>query len=167
MLHLTSWMTTLPIMVIGMVSIVLVIALAFQYVPGLTGLTLKEGFGILDLAGMFVVLFLLSTAFASLFTTIALAVENQETLFGVINLLNLPLMFASAALFPTAMMPDWPRAVADYNPLTWAADAMRQFAFVGTSPIHSLTYDILGLLVVAVLLMGASVVVSRKLLSNR
>lgn len=149
------------------VSIVLVIALAFQYVPGLTGLTLKEGFGIVDLAGMFVVLFLLSTAFASLFTTIALAVENQETLFGVINLLNLPLMFASAALFPTAMMPDWLRAVADYNPLTWAADAMRQFAFVDTSPIHSLTYDILGLLVVAVLLMGASVVVSRKLLSNR
>ncbi len=149
------------------VSIVLAIALAFQYVPGLTGLTLKEGFGIVDLAGMFAVLFLLSTAFASLFTTIALAVENQETLFGVINLLNLPLMFASAALFPTAMMPDWLRTVADYNPLTWAADAMRQFAFVDPDPIHSLTADILGLLAVAVLLMGASVVVSRKLLSNR
>ena len=48
------------------VSIVLIIALAFLYVPGLTGLTLKEGFGVVDLAGMFVVLFLLSIAFASL-----------------------------------------------------------------------------------------------------
>ena len=39
MLHLTSWMTTLPIMVIGMVSIVLVIgviALAVMFLNKLT-----------------------------------------------------------------------------------------------------------------------------------
>lgn len=149
------------------VSIVLLIALAFQYVPGLTGLTLKPGFNMMDLMGMFLVLFLLSVAFASLFTSIALAVENQETLFGVINLLNLPLMFASAALFPTAMMPDWLRSVADYNPLTWAADALRQFAFVNTAPIHDLAFDIIGLAVIAAILAGVSVLVSRKLLSNR
>ena len=85
----------------------------------------------------------------------------------MINLLNLPLMFASAALFPTAMMPDWLRTVANYNPLTWAADAMRQFAFINPDPIHSLSFNILGLLAVAVLLLGVSVVTSRKLLSNR
>lgn len=149
------------------VSIVLVIALAFQYVPGLTGLSLKAGFSIMDLLGMFFVLFLLSVAFASLFTTIALAVENQETLFGVINLLNLPLMFASAALFPTTMMPDWLKNIANYNPLTWAADALRQFGFVVPSPIHSLAFDILGLMAVAAVMIGISVVASRRLLSNR
>ena len=40
MLHLTSWMTTLPIMVIGMVSIVLVIGgivLAGMFFNKLTG----------------------------------------------------------------------------------------------------------------------------------
>ena len=36
MLHLTSWMTTLPIMVIGMVSIVLVIVLAVMFLNKLT-----------------------------------------------------------------------------------------------------------------------------------
>jgi len=56
------------------VIIVFGIALAFRYVPGLTGLSLKDGFGIIDLLGMFFVLFLLSAAFASLFPTIALAV---------------------------------------------------------------------------------------------
>jgi ABC-2 type transport system permease protein len=149
------------------VTVVLIIALAFLYVPGLTGLSLKAGFGMMDLLGMFLVLFLLSVAFASLFTAIALAVENQETLFGVINLLNLPLMFASAALFPLSLMPEWLQGVAKYNPLTWASDALRQFAFVDTAPIHSLTFDILGLLGIAALLAGLSVVVSRKLLSNK
>jgi ABC-2 type transport system permease protein len=149
------------------VSIVLIIALAFQYIPGLTGLSLKAGFSMMDLLGMFFVLFLLSVAFASLFTTIALAVENQETLFGVINLLNLPLMFASAALFPTAMMPDWLKTIANYNPLTWAADALRQFAFVDPNPIHSMMFDIIGLVAIAVVMVGISVVASRKLLSNR
>lgn len=40
MLHLTSWITTLPIMVIGMVSIVLVIGvivLAVMFLNKLTG----------------------------------------------------------------------------------------------------------------------------------
>ena len=149
------------------VTIVLAIALAFLYVPGLTGLTLKAGFAFTDLMGMFLVLFLLSVAFASMFTTIALAVENQETLFGVINLLNLPLMFASAALFPVTFMPEWLQGIAEYNPLTWASDALRQFAFVNTSPIHDLTFDILGLLGIAVLLACVSVVASQRLLSNR
>jgi len=89
------------------VVIILIIALLFTYIPGLTGLTVSPAFNVVDLIGLFVVMLLLSVAFASLFTTIALAVQNQETLFGVINLLNLPLMFASAALFPTSMMPDW------------------------------------------------------------
>ncbi len=149
------------------VGIVLVIALAFLYVPGLTGLSLKTGFGMMDLLGMFFVLFLLSVAFASLFTTIALAVENQETLFGVINLLNLPLMFASAALFPTAMMPEWLKNIANYNPLTWAADALRQFAFVDATPIHGLWFDVIGLMAIAAIMIVISVVASRKLLSNR
>jgi len=149
------------------VTIVLVIALAFAYVPGLTGLSLKAGFSLMDLMGMFFVLFLLSVAFAALFTTVALAVENQETLFGLINLLNLPLMFASAALFPTAMMPEWLASIANYNPLTWAADALRQFAFVDTAPIHDLGFDILGLVAVAIAISAISVVASRKLLSNK
>lgn len=149
------------------VSIVLVIALAFAYIPGLTGLTLKAGFSVTDLLGMFFVLFLLSVAFSAMFTTVALAVENQETLFGLINLLNLPLMFASAALFPTAMMPDWLRGIAEYNPMTWTADALRQFAFVDTAPIHDLWFDIIGLVAIAALLLGISAFVSRKLLSNR
>ena len=42
MLHLTSWMTTLPIMVIGMVSIVLVIGVIVLAVTFLDKLTSRK-----------------------------------------------------------------------------------------------------------------------------
>lgn len=42
MLHLTSWMTTLPIMVIGMVSIVLVIGVIVLTVMFLNKLTSRK-----------------------------------------------------------------------------------------------------------------------------
>ena len=42
MLHLTSWMTTLPIMVIGMVSIVLVIGVIVLDVMFLNKLTSRK-----------------------------------------------------------------------------------------------------------------------------
>ena len=42
MLHLTSWMTTLPIMVIGMVSIVLVIGIIVLVVMFLNKLTSRK-----------------------------------------------------------------------------------------------------------------------------
>jgi ABC-2 type transport system permease protein len=149
------------------VVIILIIALLFTYIPGLTGLTVSPAFNVVDLVGLFVVMLLLSVAFASLFTTIALAVQNQETLFGVINLLNLPLMFASAALFPTSMMPDWLKTVANYNPLTLAVDAARTFIFHNPNPLYDVWVDIAGLSILAVFLLALSIVISRKLMSAR
>jgi ABC-2 type transport system permease protein len=149
------------------VGIVFAIAIAFTYVPGLVGLTVGAGFDLMGLLGLLLAMFLLSIGFSALFTTIALAVENQETLFGVINLLNLPLMFASAALFPLALMPDWLKTVAEYNPLTWAVDAARQFVFQNPNPIWPLWLDMLGLVIFSAILGGISIVVSRKLLGNK
>ncbi|MBM4237101.1 MAG: ABC transporter permease [Euryarchaeota archaeon] len=148
-------------------GIVFVIALLFAYIPGLTGLTVSPAFNALDLVGLFFVMFLLAIAFASLFTTVALAVENQETLFGIINLLNLPIMFASAALFPTTLMPDWLKAVANYNPLTLAVDAARSFVFHNPNPLYEVWVNVLGLVLFAGLLVGLSVLVSRRLMSAK
>ncbi len=144
-------------------GLVFIIALAFDYVPGLVGLTVSPLFNIVDLVGMVFVLFLLSVGFGALFTTIALAVENQETLFAVVNLLNLPLMFASAALFPTTFMPQWLKSVAQVNPLTWAVDGVRQLVFHGPS-LNPLIVDVVALLLFSVLLLGISAVTSRRIL---
>lgn len=148
-------------------TIVLVIALLFVYVPGLTGLTLNPAFSAVDLLGLFVVMTLLALMFASMFTAIALKVENQETLFGIVNLLNLPLMFASAALFPTSFMPDWLKSVANYNPLTLAVDAARQFMFHTANPIYPVAVDIVGLFVIAMLFLFLSLWVAKRTMSAK
>lgn len=144
--------------------IVLVIALGFAYIPGLVGLTLSPDFSFLDLLGMILVLTLLAVGFSCVFISVALAVENQETLFGLINLLNLPVMFASAALFPLAFMPAWLQSVAKVNPLTWAADACRTFAFHNPNPIFPVWQEVLFLGIFAGIMVTISIVVARRLL---
>lgn len=144
--------------------IVLLIAIGFAYIPGLVGLTLSPDFGAIDLIGIVLVLTLLSMGFACVFISVALAVTNQETLFGLINLLNLPVMFASAALFPLTFMPGWLQSVAKLNPLTWAADACRTFAFHNPNPIFPVWQEVLFLGIFASAMILISIVVARRLL---
>jgi ABC-2 type transport system permease protein len=147
--------------------IVFFIAILFCYIPGLTGLTITGDFGVLGFLGMVVILFLLALAFAAIFVSIALTVRNQETLFGVINLLNLPLMFASAALFPISQMPDWLKAVAQVNPLTLAVDGIRQMMFANPAPINALWVDVLGLIVFAGVFVALGIFVSMRALKEK
>jgi ABC-2 type transport system permease protein len=146
---------------------VLLIALIFTHLPGLAGLTVTSNFDILSGLGMLLILVLLATAFAAIFVAIALTIKTQETLFAVINLLNLPLMFASAALFPISSMPDWLQAVAKVNPLTLAVDGMRQLLFSGSVGIYPLWVDIIGLLAFSVVLVIIGIVVAMRALKEK
>jgi ABC-2 type transport system permease protein len=56
----------------------------------------------------------------------------METPMAVMNLITLPLMFASNAFFPTKFMPDWLQTVASVNPMTYATDAVRQLLIFAT-----------------------------------
>ena len=146
---------------------VLLIALIFTHIPGLMGLTVTSDFGVLQALGLLLILVLLATAFAAIFVAISLTIKTQETLFAVINLLNLPLMFASAALFPINGMPDWLQAVAKLNPLTLAVDGMRQLLFAGSVGIYSLEVDILGLLAFSVTLVAIGILVAMRALKEK
>jgi ABC-2 type transport system permease protein len=89
------------------------------------------------------------------------------TLFGVINLLNLPLMFASAALFPTTLMPEWLQTITENNPLTLVADGLRQLTIDNPNPIHNLGWDALGRGLFSGALIVICIVASRRPLSNK
>jgi ABC-2 type transport system permease protein len=147
--------------------LVLVIALIFAHIPGLKGLTITSNFGVLEFLGMLMILGLLATAFSSIFVAIALTIKQQETLFAVINLVNLPLMFASAALFPVSTMPDWLQGVAKVNPLTLAVDGIRQLMFSNSVGIHSLEVDILGLLAFSVVFITIGILVAMRALKEK
>jgi ABC-2 type transport system permease protein len=147
--------------------LVLVIALVFVHIPGLKGLTITANFGVIEFLGMILILALLATAFAAIFVAIALTIKQQETLMAVVNLVNLPLMFASAALFPISTMPDWLQAVAKVNPLTLAVDGIRQLMFSGSTGIYSLGVDILGLVIFAVAFIIIGILVAMRSLKEK
>jgi len=96
------------------------IAFAFGLKPG-------DAFGPLDMLGAFSALFLLSLGLSSLFVALTVRIKSHEAVMAVANLLNLPLMFTSSAIFPIKQMPDWLQAVARWNPISYSSDAVRKF----------------------------------------
>jgi ABC-2 type transport system permease protein len=67
-----------------------------------------------------------SAFFASLSMTIAGLVRTRERLMGIGQAITMPLFFASNALYPTALMPAWVRAITRVNPLSYEVNALRQ-----------------------------------------
>jgi len=82
---------------------------------------------------------LLLTLFTLGFAGIALAFAAQSKSImgyhGLIFLFNLPLLFASNALYPLVDMPGWIRVIALINPTTYLIDALRELTFGGTATI--------------------------------
>jgi ABC-2 type transport system permease protein len=99
------------------------IVLGFAF---LLGLTPGPDFSVFSLLGVFVAVFLICIGLSSIFIAIAIRSTRWETQMAVMNLLNLPLLFASNALFPVSIMPSWLQAVANVNPISYATDASRQ-----------------------------------------
>lgn len=81
----------------------------------------------------------LLTLFTLGFAGVALAVAARSSSImgyhGMIFLFNLPLLFASNALYPLASMPGWIRTLALANPTTYLIDALRALVFAGEASI--------------------------------
>ena len=138
-------------------AIVLVIAIAL-------GLNLAH-LSILGLIATFVGLFLLSFGLSSLFVMIALRSTNWQTQMAVMNLLNLPLLFASNTILPVSGMPVWLQLIAKVNPVTYATDLGRQL-LLGATPLNSPLFDLSYLMGFAVLFSVVGIVMSWKLLTR-
>ena len=106
-------------------GIIIVIAVAF-------GLQFGPNFTPLNILGVFAILFLICVGLSSIFIAITIRSTRIETPMAVVNLINLPLMFASNAFFPTKLMPDWLQTIAKVNPLTYTTDAVRQLLIFDT-----------------------------------
>ena len=74
-----------------------------------------------------------ATVFASLSMVIASAVRSREQFMGLGQLITLPLLFASNALYAVSLMPGWMQAIARVNPLTYQVEALRRL-LVGVGP---------------------------------
>jgi ABC-2 type transport system permease protein len=120
---------------------------------------------ILGVLGSFVFLFLMAMGLSSLFVMLALRSSNWQTQMAIINLLNLPLLFASNALFPTKLMPAWLQDVVKVNPVSYANDGVRQL-MLGAIGANSLLFDFAYLIGFASLFSVVGIVLSWRLLSK-
>lgn len=78
-----------------------------------------------SLIGVTAFVMLGSAAFATFSLTIACIVKTRERFMGIGQLLTMPLFFASNAIYPIDMMPQWLRVLARLNPLTYLVDGLR------------------------------------------
>lgn len=83
--------------------------------------------------GALLLLLIFAIGFSGLALAVAAVSRSIAGYHGMIFLFNLPLLFASNALYPLDVLPGWMRVVVLANPATYLIDAVRSLAF-GVAP---------------------------------
>ncbi|MGC8936909.1 MAG: ABC transporter permease [Candidatus Methanomethylicaceae archaeon] len=138
------------------------VILALAY---LLGLQLSPTFSLLNLLGVYAAIFLVGIGLSSVFIAFSLRSTRMERPMQIINLVTMPLMFASNIFFPISLMPDWMQAVAQVNPLSYLTDAVRQLTIM---PLNTsvLMFDFMYLGIFASILSVIGIVLSWKYLTK-
>ncbi len=76
---------------------------------------------------------LFAIGFSGLALAVAAVSRSIAGYHGMIFLFNLPLLFASNALYPLTVLPGWMKVIVLLNPTTYLVDAVRALAF-GAAP---------------------------------
>ncbi|MCL4512191.1 MAG: ABC transporter permease [Bacteroidetes bacterium] len=111
----------------------------------------------LSLIGILLVIILGAALFSTFSLIIACIVKTRERFMGIGQVLTMPLFFASNAIYPIAMMPDWLKVIAHINPLTYEVDALRTMMLVGGTSAYGIPFDFAALIsaVLILVLIGA------------
>jgi len=116
----------------------------------------------LALLGVVCVVLLGAAFFSTLSLIIACIVKTRERFMGIGQILTMPLFFASNAIYPIAIMPDWLQVISNVNPLTYEVDALRALMVVGGTSSYGIGVD----LAVLLLATAALVIVAARLYPN-
>lgn len=111
----------------------------------------------LALLGVAMTVLLGAAVFSTFSLIISCIVKTRERFMGIGQILTMPLFFASNAMYPIAIMPDWLKAVAHVNPLTYEVDAIRALMIQGGVTAYGVGADfgVLILALVALTTIGA------------
>ena len=89
---------------------------------------------------MFIVI-LFSLGFSGISVVVAATAKSQETFWGIVNFLGMPLFMLSPALFPLELVPDWLAIIAKLNPVTYSVLLIRGM-MTGTLQTVSVALDL-------------------------
>jgi ABC-2 type transport system permease protein len=132
-------MTDLLVLIIqSTIIIVVAMLLGLGIATGLPGLIL-----------IFATLAFFDLAWAGLLLAVGMKTRKAETVAAVGNLLALPMLFVSSALFPTSIMPQWAQTVSSYNPVSYASNVARDLIQGGlTWSTFASAYSVIGLMTI-------------------
>jgi ABC-2 type transport system permease protein len=102
------------------------IVLGIAYLMGATFVT-----GAAGVLLIFVTVVFFGISWSGLALTIGLATKSNETVAAVSSIIVFPLMFTSSALIPAAFLPGCMQTVSHYNPVSYAANAVRALMTIG------------------------------------
>jgi ABC-2 type transport system permease protein len=95
-----------------------------------------------------------SALFSMLSLVIACLVKTRERFMGIGQVLTMPLFFASNAIYPLSLMPQWLRVISVANPLSYEVDALRALMISGGSSGFGLGVDFAVLIGASAALVG-------------
>jgi ABC-2 type transport system permease protein len=78
------------------------------------------------IAPIMAIVILFSLGFSGISVMVAATAKSQETFWGIINFLGMPLFMLSPALFPLELLPDWLATIAKLNPVTYTVLFVRE-----------------------------------------
>lgn len=81
------------------------------------------------------IVILFSLGFSGISVVVAATAKSQETFWGIVNFLGMPLFMLSPALFPLELVPDWLAVVAKLNPVTYSVLLIRGMMTGTTQPV--------------------------------
>ena len=87
------------------------------------------------------IVMLFSLGFSGISVVVAATAKSQETFWGVINFLGMPLFMLSPALFPLELVPPWLAFVAKLNPVTYSVLLIRGM-MTGTTQAYSVALEL-------------------------
>jgi ABC-2 type transport system permease protein len=140
------------------------VAILFLDIPGLTGLTVRSSVTALGIGEVLLAEALLALMFTALFLSFGYVLDKNEAYFGIVTILNLPILFTSNAMFPQATMPAWMQTLTAYNPASLAVNVMRENLFTTTGYPYGPGVYLLGLAAWAVVLIGLALFLSARAL---
>jgi ABC-2 type transport system permease protein len=77
------------------------------------------------IAPIMAIVILFSLGFSGISVMVAATAKSQETFWGIINFLGMPLFMLSPALFPLELLPEWLATAARLNPVTYTVLLVR------------------------------------------
>ena len=147
---LTSPVSRSSIALGKMLAISLIAALQASLIIGIA-LAIGVSFtNLLVIIPIMAIVILFSLGFSGISVTVAATAKSQETFWGLINFLGMPLFMLSPALFPLELLPDWLAFIAKLNPVTYTVLLVRELMTGVTEGVSAiLSIGVIGIFVIA------------------